>query len=261
MSDDNKMDAGCCERCDGSGKAFGKACDHSIDSEPRAALPERDPSRPAEQQGMFRKFEVRRVDGSDLPGGKHYGCNNYVLDLTHDPAALPAMRAYIAAVRATHPQLAAELEAQTPESLGDLLMPREQRESVLMRGHDDLRTFLLNHITSHEAGGKSLERLELAHNDVWVLRKLLDAAPQAPALNGWTRVEDRLPDTGEDKCVSVWAVWVGAAGFPDKPRQGEARYHKSLGWQPAGHTQWDWNVTHWMPKPELPASDSKGGAA
>ena len=36
-------------------------------------LPERDTTKPAEQQGLFRKFEVQRVDGTDAIGGKHHG--------------------------------------------------------------------------------------------------------------------------------------------------------------------------------------------
>lgn len=76
------------------------------------AFPERDPSKPAEQQGLFRKFDVRRVDGSDQPGGKHHGCHYYVLDLNHDQHAPAAMRAYAAACRATHPHLADDIEAE-----------------------------------------------------------------------------------------------------------------------------------------------------
>lgn len=75
-------------------------------------LSERNKAKPAQEQGMFRKFEVRRVDGSDLPGGKHHGCRYYVLDLTHDQYAAAAMRAYAAACRATHPDLAADIEAE-----------------------------------------------------------------------------------------------------------------------------------------------------
>jgi len=47
-------------------------------------LSERDPSKPAEQQGIFRKFDVRRVDECAQPGGKHDGCRYFVLDLNHD---------------------------------------------------------------------------------------------------------------------------------------------------------------------------------
>lgn len=75
-------------------------------------LPERDPSKPAEAQGMFRKFNVSRVDGSDAPGGKHSGCEYFVLDLDHDVHAPAALRAYAQACKDTHPTLSAELKAK-----------------------------------------------------------------------------------------------------------------------------------------------------
>jgi hypothetical protein len=75
-------------------------------------FPERDLTKPAEQQGIFRKFEVRRVDGSDHPGGRHHGCRYYVLDLDHDQHAPAAMRAYPAACASTHPELAADIERE-----------------------------------------------------------------------------------------------------------------------------------------------------
>ena len=40
------------------------------------------------------KFIVTRTDGSSDTGGKHMGCWYFVLDLTHDPHAIPAMIAY-----------------------------------------------------------------------------------------------------------------------------------------------------------------------
>lgn len=40
------------------------------------------------------KFIVRRRDSTDAPGGKHDGCDYFVLDLTHDPHAIPAILAY-----------------------------------------------------------------------------------------------------------------------------------------------------------------------
>lgn len=72
-------------------------------------LPERDHTKPAEHQGLFRKFTVSRTDGSDAPDGKHYGCDYFVLDVTHDPHAKAALAAYADAVEATHPQLAADM--------------------------------------------------------------------------------------------------------------------------------------------------------
>jgi hypothetical protein len=75
-------------------------------------LPERDSTKPAEAQGLFRKFIVQRVDGSDKQGGKHYGCEYFVLDVDHDPHAKAALRAYAQACAESHPQLSADLIAK-----------------------------------------------------------------------------------------------------------------------------------------------------
>jgi len=72
-------------------------------------LRERDTSTPSTEQGLFRKYDVRRTDGSDAPGGKHHGCDYFVLDVSHDPAAPAALAAYAGAIKATHPQLAADM--------------------------------------------------------------------------------------------------------------------------------------------------------
>ena len=45
-------------------------------------------------RGWFNKFTVSRTDGTDCEGGKHHGCTYFVLDLNHDPHALPALLAY-----------------------------------------------------------------------------------------------------------------------------------------------------------------------
>ena len=44
--------------------------------------------------GLYEKYTVRRTDGTDEPGQKHSGCQYFVLDLAHDPHAVPALRAY-----------------------------------------------------------------------------------------------------------------------------------------------------------------------
>ena len=94
--------------------APGDAIDAQTVAAPQPAphLPERDASLPAERQGLFRKFAVGRVDGSDKPGGKHYGCTYFVLDVDHDPCARPALAAYAAACESTHPTLAADLRTK-----------------------------------------------------------------------------------------------------------------------------------------------------
>ncbi|HBT32008.1 MAG TPA: hypothetical protein DEB15_03800 [Pusillimonas sp.] len=72
-------------------------------------LPESDEFKPTERQGLFRKFDVRRTDGSDHPGGKHHGCRYFVLDIDHDPYAQAALSAYAGVCEQSHPELAADL--------------------------------------------------------------------------------------------------------------------------------------------------------
>ena len=63
------------------------------------------------ERGVYTKyFGLRRVDGTDGPGQKHEHCQYFILDLTHDPYAQAAIKAYIAACICTHPHLASDLE-------------------------------------------------------------------------------------------------------------------------------------------------------
>ena len=124
-------------------------------------LRERDLSKPAEQQGLFRKFEVNRVDGSDQPGGKHFGCRYYVLDLTHDQHAPAAMRAYAAECRSTHPHLADDIEREfgaaqaqpvaVPE--GFVLMPERLTAENGAKGALSGEFKESATVTCHECGG------------------------------------------------------------------------------------------------------------
>lgn len=61
-------------------------------------------------RGFYDKFNVDRIDGTDSRGEKHEGCEYFVLDLTHDPFAWPALRAYADACREEYPLLATDLE-------------------------------------------------------------------------------------------------------------------------------------------------------
>ena len=95
-------------------------------------LPERDTTKTAEQQGLFRKFDVRRVDGSDQLGGKHHGCRYYVLDVDHDPYAAAALGAYADACKESHPELARDLRekwgaADTNDTLRAQLAEAQRR--------------------------------------------------------------------------------------------------------------------------------------
>jgi hypothetical protein len=60
-------------------------------------------------RGVYSKFRVSRTDGSHAPGGKHDGCQYFVLDLDHDPHAKAALDAYADSCRAEYPLLARDL--------------------------------------------------------------------------------------------------------------------------------------------------------
>ncbi|MCK9985648.1 MAG: hypothetical protein AzoDbin1_02120 [Azoarcus sp.] len=76
------------------------------------ALPDRDTTIPATDQGLFGKFHVSRIDGRDAPGGDRHGARYFVIDLDHDPHAKPALRAYAEACEDDFPQLAQDIRAQ-----------------------------------------------------------------------------------------------------------------------------------------------------
>lgn len=65
----------------------------------------------ADNRGWYKKFNVTRTDGTDEPGGKHAGCEYLVLDLTHDPHAIAAVRAYVEVIQEARPALARVLES------------------------------------------------------------------------------------------------------------------------------------------------------
>ena len=64
---------------------------------------------------IYHKFTVTRVDGQHYHGGKHFKCDYFVLDITHDPFALPALTAYAEECRSRYPQLADSLKERIRE--------------------------------------------------------------------------------------------------------------------------------------------------
>lgn len=62
-------------------------------------------------RGIYNKFNVRRTDGNDGPGKKHDQCNYFVLDMTHDTHAIPALKAYAKSCREDFPRLADDIDA------------------------------------------------------------------------------------------------------------------------------------------------------
>jgi len=78
-------------------------------------------------EGLYKKFVVFREDGQSGPAKKHYGCEYFVLDLTHDLYAIPAIVAYIKACEPNHPLLAKDLRDKLPT-----LAERERHMAVLL---------------------------------------------------------------------------------------------------------------------------------
>ncbi|AJW98884.1 hypothetical protein BM43_3026 [Burkholderia gladioli] len=95
-----------CPACSG-GAAHASDC--AVHNEP--AMP-RGPCDCAAGRGLYRKFDVRRLDGSSAPGGKHHGCEYFVLDLQHDAHAGASLAAYARSCSTTHPALSADLLAR-----------------------------------------------------------------------------------------------------------------------------------------------------
>jgi hypothetical protein len=61
------------------------------------------------RDGMYEKYFVRRADGLDTPGCRHYRCRYLVLDLSHDETACDVALEYAARIQNTQPQFAADL--------------------------------------------------------------------------------------------------------------------------------------------------------
>lgn len=60
--------------------------------------------------GIYKKYDVKRVDD---PNNKHPDCEYFVLDLTHDKYAIPALIAYANACSKEFPALATDLREIT----------------------------------------------------------------------------------------------------------------------------------------------------
>ena len=60
-------------------------------------------------EGLYHKYNIERTDGSSAMGGKHYACGYFVLDISHDRHAQPALVAYAKACREENPQLADDI--------------------------------------------------------------------------------------------------------------------------------------------------------
>lgn len=66
---------------------------------------------PEKLRGVYDKFYgIRRTDGRDIAGKKHYGCYYFVLDTRHDKHALAALEAYAESCGEEYPALAIDIK-------------------------------------------------------------------------------------------------------------------------------------------------------
>lgn len=86
--------------------------------------------------GLYGKYTVTRNDGTDKKGGKHHGCDYFVLDMTHDPHALAALNAYAESCKGDYPELAKDLREALPQPLrnGLIVTVRNEDGSILTTG-------------------------------------------------------------------------------------------------------------------------------
>lgn len=83
--------------------------------------------------GLFDKFDVARTDGRSARGEKHERCDYFVLDMSHDPYAAAAVRAYANACAETHPQLAEALDDRLATNWSPKLVEIEASAGCLSR--------------------------------------------------------------------------------------------------------------------------------
>jgi len=62
-----------------------------------------------QERGIYEKYIVKRGDGRSEPGQRHYGCNYFVLDLTHDRFARKALLQYAEDCKVLFPELSKDL--------------------------------------------------------------------------------------------------------------------------------------------------------
>lgn len=70
-----------------------------------------------QDQGIYNKFNVTRTDGRHAAGEKHEACEYFVLDLSHDKHALPALAAYAASCKSDYPLLSADLRSKAMSAI------------------------------------------------------------------------------------------------------------------------------------------------
>jgi hypothetical protein len=112
-------------------------------------------------RGIYNKFIVERTDGKSSPGEKHHGCEYFVLDIDHDPHAIPALKAYADSCDAEYPLLAKDIRARYIPALSQADPQECEHEWVTAPQVSDVRV-------CHKCGQQSIPGTD----ENWDNRKL-----------------------------------------------------------------------------------------
>ena len=144
-------------------------------------------------RGLFHKFNIERTDGTSGPGGKHNGCDYFVLDLTHDKHAPAAIKAYADSCREEYPLLAADLDTKFPPAPlpSDKLRGLVRKWRADGKKHDELPYAVSQHV------GAAL--ITCADELEALLSQEPSSGAEPVAWRAWG-----TPWKGRDKC---WVYW------------------------------------------------------
>lgn len=132
-------------------------------------MQQRDSTKSDHEQGLYERYRVERIDGRTDEGGGYFVLRTH--NLTNDKPETAALRAYAAAVRPTHPALAADIEAQLPDDArapslrDDLVELGRLREQVgaYQRWSKELAAYLVEHHKQPEVDDRSVAILDGYH--------------------------------------------------------------------------------------------------
>ncbi len=126
----------------------------------QAGMLARENDKPIKERGLFARYAIRRLDGSTNKGGKHNKCDYFVLDITHDPHAVPAIFSYARSAEADgYKQLAADLYGKIQPFIQKL---NEQAEA---EAHESI---LIDMATDVAADMTDAELSEMVSKHLWV---------------------------------------------------------------------------------------------
>lgn len=161
------------------------------------SLPPFDPNKPRDEQGLYGKFLVRRMDGSDLPGGKHHGCKYFVLDVDHDKYAAAALGTYASQCEQEYPLLAKDLREKFGAQGGQPQPAVPEAKIIIDRVVEELE----NGFVACERCGDQEDTATLdCMTDLKRLKAIL-STPTTPQADGWVLMPEEL--TAENGAKSL----------------------------------------------------------